>query len=132
MKIISSLKTNSLIFQECWIKWWNSLTSSWFFGPISNCLTFPGSLGFLGCVATLYLYPYPSKTAAVINYKELQSFLELTGYFRKFIFNFSVIALPFSDLLKKNVHFYFGEEQKIAFNELKRTLSSKLLFTIYN
>ena len=50
----------------------------------------------------------------------------------KFIFNFSIIAQPLSGLLKKNIDFYFSEEQEITFNELKRDLSSKPVFRIYN
>ena len=84
------------------------------------------------------LYSLPSETAAVINYPEFtfhkdeQTIFGLTGYFQKFIIKFFIFAQPLSNLLKKNVDFYFGEEQKLAFNELKGTLSSKTILSIYN
>ncbi|GBM90562.1 Retrovirus-related Pol polyprotein from transposon 17.6 [Araneus ventricosus] len=69
------------------------------------------------------------KTAAVKNFpepkslKQVQSFLGLTGYFRKFIQNYPLIANPLSDLLRDNTVFYFGPEQQSEFQTLKQELS---------
>ena len=66
--------------------------------------------------------PSRSKTAGVIhfpetrNYKDLQSFLGLAEYIRKFILNFA--DQPLSDLLKKNTDFKLGDKQKKAFYDL--------------
>ncbi|UYV84469.1 hypothetical protein LAZ67_X002302 [Cordylochernes scorpioides] len=55
--------------------------------------------------------------------KQLQSFLGLTGYFRKFIKNYSIIAKPLSDMLKTNANFMMGPDQKQAFQDLKQILT---------
>ena len=58
------------------------------------------------------------------NMKELQSFLGLAGYYRKFIFGFSIIAEPLYKLCRKNVPFCWQQEQPAAFEELKNRLVS--------
>jgi len=54
---------------------------------------------------------YPVST----NPKALHSFLSLASYFRRFIHNFSVLAKPLFDLLRKNIPFHFGIEKLNAF-----------------
>lgn len=61
-------------------------------------------------------FPQPS------NVKQIQSFLGLTGYFRKYISNYSMITRPLTDLLKFNVKFNFGEREEIAVSQLKTKL----------
>lgn len=71
-------------------------------------------------------FPTPS------NVKQVQSFLGLTGFFRKFIYNYSVIARPLSDLTRKNVKFEFGEDQYTAFNTLKAALCDEPVLKLFN
>ena len=62
-KSLQALKfSNSPTFPEFWIKCWNSPVFLWFFSQISNSLTFPGFLGFPGCVATLLYQEFWKKT----------------------------------------------------------------------
>ena len=59
-----------------------------------------------------------------VNVKELQSFLGLAGYYRKFILGFSIIAKPLFKLCRKNVPFSWQQEQQAVFEELKDCLVS--------
>lgn len=63
--------------------------------------------------------------------KEVQSFLGLTGYLRKFIPQYSRIAKPLSDLLRKNIKFHMGEEERNAVEKLKTALSTQPVLRIY-
>jgi hypothetical protein len=59
-------------------------------------------------VTTNGVKPDEKKIAAVIDFpmpkpqKDIKSFLGLAGYYRRFIDNFSAIARPLTDLLKKD------------------------------
>lgn len=52
----------------------------------------------------------------------IRSFLELAGYYRKFIEGFSRRARPLSDLLKKTVPFKWTEDRTKGFEDLKNAL----------
>jgi len=71
----------------------------------------------------------PSKLHAVENFsaskkiKDVQSFLELAGYYRKFIMeNFSKIAKPLTKLRKKGEKFKWTAKQQNSFQLLKEKL----------
>jgi hypothetical protein len=51
--------------------------------------------------------------------------LGLTGYYRKFIGQFSKIAKPLNDLQKKNRSWNWGPEQAHSFEQLKTALVSE-------
>ncbi|GFU73476.1 retrovirus-related Pol polyprotein from transposon 412 [Trichonephila clavipes] len=82
--------------------------------------------------------PSPTKTLAVRKFpepttiKQVQSFLGLTGYFRKYIKDYSKIAKPLSDLTRKKNLFVFGIQQKEAFEKLKKIMSEGPILHLYN
>jgi hypothetical protein len=49
---------------------------------------------------------------------QLQSFLGLAGFYRCFVRDFSTIAAPLNDLMKKGVLFHWGAAQDQAFHTL--------------
>lgn len=55
---------------------------------------------------------------------ELRQFLGLCGFYRMFVPNYSEIAAPLTDLLRKDRAFKWEKAQKVAFNKLKEELSS--------
>jgi len=72
--------------------------------------------------------PDPAKLSAVKDFptpkkvKDVQSFIELAGYYRKFIKNVSKIAKLLTMLTKKDNKFNWSTEQQNAFNILKEKL----------
>lgn len=66
------------------------------------------------------------------NVHEVQSFLGLSSYFRKFIENFAIIAKPLYDLLRKNVPFTFTVVELKAFERIKTKLTSSPILAIYS
>jgi len=106
---------------------------------MKKCRFMKTRIEFLGQVIENGLVsPSPEKVKAVMRFpeptsvKQIQSFLGLTGYFRKFISGYSTTAKPLSDLLQKDKKFQFGEAEKEAFNELKRVLSSEPILRIFD
>lgn len=56
------------------------------------------------------------------NVSEIRSFLGMDGYYQKFIKNFSKIAKPTTDLLKKDNKFCWTKAYEESFQELKKRL----------
>jgi hypothetical protein len=66
-------------------------------------------------------FPEPKTT------RELKGFLGLAGYYRRFVPNFSKIAKPLTELLKKNVPYDWTERTEAAFVTLKTLLTTEPL-----
>jgi hypothetical protein len=58
------------------------------------------------------------------NVTDIRSFLGLAGYYRKFIENFSKIAKPMTNLLKKTNEFEWMRECDHSFQTLKQKLTT--------
>ncbi|MCO5609708.1 hypothetical protein L7F22_063940 [Adiantum nelumboides] len=58
------------------------------------------------------------------NLHELQSFIGMCSYYRRFIAKFYCIAGPLHDLTKKNVKFVWTDKERRAFTTLKKRLTS--------
>lgn len=92
---------------------------------------------FLGSVRSGSIRLSNRKTEAVKRFPEptdvrqLQRYVRLTNYFRKFIRDYTSIAGPLTNLLKANIEFRFGEVERNAFMQLKTLLSEKPVLNLY-
>jgi hypothetical protein len=77
--------------------------------------------------------PNPKKIESIKEWESLVStkgvrlFLGLANFYKKFIKDFSTLAKPLIDLLKKDGSFEWKGKQQKAFDLLKRKLSSTLM-----
>lgn len=95
-----------------------------------KCQFFQQSVSFLGHVISRHgVSTDPTKIESIekwptpINVQELQSFLGLASYYRRFVKGFAEIAAPLHRLLQKGT-FTWSEDCDLAFNSLKRKLLS--------
>ena len=97
----------------------------------SKCILMQREVVFLGHVISEQgISTDPEKVKLIeqwpvpTNLKQVRGFLGLTGYYRRFVQAYSVIAAPLNDLLKKDKTFCWTSECQRAFEQLKEALSS--------
>ncbi|RYE25800.1 MAG: hypothetical protein EOP45_04435 [Sphingobacteriaceae bacterium] len=96
-----------------------------------KCDFFKHEVLFLGHKCTADgLLPDPAKLAAVKNYptpknqEETKRFVAFANFYRRFIRNFSDIAVPLNKMTQKRVKFNWSDECEKAFQTLKNRLMS--------
>jgi hypothetical protein len=106
---------------------------------LSKCEFHKSEVQFLGYrVSSEGLSPDPRKVQAVEEWPEpttmndVQAFLGLMNYYRKFIKDFGNLAIPLNNLTKKDVEFKFDSECKKAFKELKNRLIAATCLAIHD
>ncbi|MCU5933464.1 hypothetical protein H3U10_19950, partial [Clostridioides difficile] len=99
------------------------------YAKFSKCDFWLTEVKFLGHVITAQgVAVDPSNVESVTKWtppktvSQIRSFLGLAGYYRRFIENFSRIARPMTQLLKKDEKFKWTAECDKSFEELKRKL----------
>ena len=87
------------------------------------------SITFLGSKLTPEgILPNPKKVEAATQIqppktlRQVQSFLGLTNFFRRWIKNYAQIANPLTELTRKDVKFQWTPERQAAFDQLKQAL----------
>jgi hypothetical protein len=101
------------------------------YAKTSKCEFFKQKISFLGHVVTADgISMEESKLKAVMDWpapkdiQQLRAFLGLAGYYRKFVKSFSSLALPLTELLKKDNGFVWSEKCQQSFNTLKKAVTS--------
>ena len=96
----------------------------------TKCQFLKREVSFLGhVVSSEGIKTDPDKVETVrtwptsVDIKELQSFLSLASYYRRFNSGFSIIVEPLYKFSRKGVSFQWQLEQESAFNELKYRLT---------
>jgi hypothetical protein len=107
------------------------------YAKFSKCEFWLEEVAFLGHILTTEgVAVDPEKLEAVSNWQqptnvsEIRSFLDLAGYYRRFIEGFSKIARPMTELLKKEKKFTWIESCERSFQELKRRLTTVPVLTL--
>ena len=77
-------------------------------------------------IAAVKNFPTPASCA------DVRSFLGISGYYRRFVRDFSRKASPLTRLLRKDVPFEWGPEQENAFQELKTALITAPILSFPN
>jgi hypothetical protein len=95
------------------------------FANLEKCTFCTDRVAFLGYVVTPYGIEVDEvKIEAIKSWPisatltQLQSFLGLAGFYRRFVRDFSTIAAPLNYLTKKGVPFYWRAAQEHSFNTL--------------
>ena len=100
------------------------------YAKLSKCQFWLDKVAFFGHVISAEgISVDPQKIEAIVNWKpptnvsEVRSFLGLVGYYRNFIEGFSKIAIPFTNLLKKDQKFKWSDTCQHSFEELRQRLT---------
>ena len=107
------------------------------YAKFSKCEFWLSRVGFLEHVVSANgIYVDPQKVEVVASWEqpttvtEVQSFLGLAGYYRRFIEGFSKIAGPLHCLTRKGVKFEWTDRCERSFQTLKEKLTSAAVLTL--
>ena len=99
------------------------------YAKFSKCEFWLREVQFLGhIVGSEGIRVDPAKIEAVMNWErlktptEVRSFMGLAGYYRRFVKDFSKIAVPLTRLTRKNEKFEWTDKCEKSFQELKQRL----------
>jgi len=115
----------------------NILREKQLYAKLSKCGFWMFKIQFFGHVISAQgISLYLSKVEVVLQWKlpktirKLRSFVELAGYYRRFIEGFSKVVAPLTQLTRKDNPFTWTEQCEKSFEELKRRLTNAPILTI--
>jgi len=133
--VYNATLTNHLQHLECVF---TSLSRAQYYLKRSKCIFRQHQLDYLGHVVSgSEVQPDPSKVQAIISWPipqsswELWAFLDLTGFYRKFIKGYAAIAAPLTKLLCKDAFKWVPESQS-AFERLKGVVTTAPVLALPN
>jgi hypothetical protein len=101
------------------------------YAKLSKCELWLREIRFLGhTISQDGVSVDPKKVQEVMNWtppttvRQIRSFLGLAGYYRRFIPDFSRIAKPMTELLKKGVKYEWSQKCEDAFHTLRQHLTT--------
>lgn len=104
----------------------------------SKCSFGSNSIEFLGFVIEGgRISPGKEKSRAIADYPTprdahaVRRFLGLTGFFRRFVEGYSVIAGPLTQLTRKDADFVWTDKQESSFRKLQQVLVSEPVLTMF-
>jgi hypothetical protein len=109
------------------------------FAKRKKCSFAQPSVEFVGHVVdTNGVSTDPAKVKAIAewpiprNITDVQSFLGLANYYRRFVRGYSHVACPLTNLLKKEAIFSWGLDQQRAFQEIKQAIITAPVLSIFD
>ncbi|WVZ97508.1 hypothetical protein U9M48_043035 [Paspalum notatum var. saurae] len=117
----------------------DALRAAHLFANMEKCIFCTQRDSFLGYVVTPQGIEVDSSKIATIQewptpttVTQIRSFLGLAGFYRRFVRDFSSIAVPLHELTKKDVPFAWSDSQEVAFSTLKDKLTHAPLLKLPN
>jgi len=107
------------------------------YGKLSKCEFWLEEVQFLGHVISAQgISVYPAKIETVVKWErpqtvtEVQSFLGVAGYYRRFVEGFSKMVSPLTQLTRKDQLFSWTNECEACFEDMKRRLTTAPILVI--